>query len=175
MSFYSERCRLFIPGNLTALMAYHAVVPFHHACRPCEEMRPPKKTPHPIGVDALSSELVIHSPPLLLLLACCIHNLGFSVPNGVRHSVPCLPTSLPLLTHGDYVHRQPVFDAVLSKVDVGSILRSTVGSAQNTGGEQCAISVALLICSAVRELKRSIELQRLGISSINHTNSFSTW
>ncbi|RZS04527.1 hypothetical protein BHM03_00034871 [Ensete ventricosum] len=34
-SFYSECCRLFVPGNLTALMAYHVVVPFHHACRPC--------------------------------------------------------------------------------------------------------------------------------------------
>ncbi|RZS17299.1 hypothetical protein BHM03_00049428 [Ensete ventricosum] len=35
LSFYSECCRSFIPGNLTALMAYHAVVPFHHARRPC--------------------------------------------------------------------------------------------------------------------------------------------
>ncbi|RZR84032.1 hypothetical protein BHM03_00010778 [Ensete ventricosum] len=34
-SFYSECCRLFVPGNLTALMAYHAVIPFHHVCRPC--------------------------------------------------------------------------------------------------------------------------------------------
>ncbi|RRT31880.1 hypothetical protein B296_00054792 [Ensete ventricosum] len=35
MGFYSERCRLFVPGNLTTLIAYHVVVPFHHACRPC--------------------------------------------------------------------------------------------------------------------------------------------
>ncbi|RZS28016.1 hypothetical protein BHM03_00061566, partial [Ensete ventricosum] len=34
-SFYSECCRPFVPGNLTALIAYHAVVPFHHARRPC--------------------------------------------------------------------------------------------------------------------------------------------
>ncbi|RZR75501.1 hypothetical protein BHM03_00059525 [Ensete ventricosum] len=34
-SFYSECCRSFIPGNLTALMAYHVVIPFHHARRLC--------------------------------------------------------------------------------------------------------------------------------------------
>ncbi|RWW21363.1 hypothetical protein GW17_00014485, partial [Ensete ventricosum] len=34
-SFYSECCRSFVPGNLTAFMAYHVVVPFHHARRPC--------------------------------------------------------------------------------------------------------------------------------------------
>ncbi|RRT34628.1 hypothetical protein B296_00046851 [Ensete ventricosum] len=34
-NFYSECCRLFVPGNLTALMAYHVNVPFHHVCRPC--------------------------------------------------------------------------------------------------------------------------------------------
>ncbi|RRT51315.1 hypothetical protein B296_00033095 [Ensete ventricosum] len=34
-SFYSECCRSFVPGNLTVLMAYHVVVPFHHARRPC--------------------------------------------------------------------------------------------------------------------------------------------
>ncbi|RZR71268.1 hypothetical protein BHM03_00004269 [Ensete ventricosum] len=37
-NFYSECCRLFVPGNLTALMAYHVVVPFHHVCRPCGEV-----------------------------------------------------------------------------------------------------------------------------------------
>ncbi|RWW51194.1 hypothetical protein BHE74_00042486 [Ensete ventricosum] len=35
-SFCSECCRSFVPGNLTTFMAYHAIVPFHHACRPCE-------------------------------------------------------------------------------------------------------------------------------------------
>ncbi|RWV90981.1 hypothetical protein BHE74_00038569 [Ensete ventricosum] len=35
MSLYSECCRSSVPGNLTALMAYHVVVPFHHARRPC--------------------------------------------------------------------------------------------------------------------------------------------
>ncbi|RZS12168.1 hypothetical protein BHM03_00043573, partial [Ensete ventricosum] len=34
-SFYSECCRSFVPGNLTAFMVYHVVVPFHHTCRPC--------------------------------------------------------------------------------------------------------------------------------------------
>ncbi|RWW35484.1 hypothetical protein BHE74_00059582 [Ensete ventricosum] len=36
-NFYSECRRSFVPGNLTALMAYHAVVPFHHARRHCDE------------------------------------------------------------------------------------------------------------------------------------------
>ncbi|RWW76024.1 hypothetical protein BHE74_00015914 [Ensete ventricosum] len=35
VSLYSECCRSFVPGNFTALMAYHVVVPFHHARRPC--------------------------------------------------------------------------------------------------------------------------------------------
>ncbi|RRT68226.1 hypothetical protein B296_00001700 [Ensete ventricosum] len=35
-SFYSECCRSFVPGNLTVLMAYHTVVPFHHVRRSCE-------------------------------------------------------------------------------------------------------------------------------------------
>ncbi|RZS03562.1 hypothetical protein BHM03_00033752 [Ensete ventricosum] len=30
MSLYSGCYRSFVPGNLTALMAYHAVIPFHH-------------------------------------------------------------------------------------------------------------------------------------------------
>ncbi|RWV78125.1 hypothetical protein GW17_00060959 [Ensete ventricosum] len=44
-SFYSECCRSFVPGNLTAFIAYYAVIPFHHACRPCgrlyDHWRPP--------------------------------------------------------------------------------------------------------------------------------------
>ncbi|RWW70667.1 hypothetical protein BHE74_00021644 [Ensete ventricosum] len=36
MSFYSECCRSFVPGNFTTFMAYHAVVPLHHACHPCD-------------------------------------------------------------------------------------------------------------------------------------------
>ncbi|RZS29030.1 hypothetical protein BHM03_00062696, partial [Ensete ventricosum] len=36
-NFYSECRRSFVPGNLTALMAYHAIVPFHHARRHCDE------------------------------------------------------------------------------------------------------------------------------------------
>ncbi|RWW82222.1 hypothetical protein BHE74_00009324 [Ensete ventricosum] len=35
MSLYSGCCRSFVPGNLVALMAYHAVVHLHHARRPC--------------------------------------------------------------------------------------------------------------------------------------------
>ncbi|RZS17317.1 hypothetical protein BHM03_00049443 [Ensete ventricosum] len=35
-SFYSECCRSFVPDNLTAFMAYHIIVPFRHACHPCE-------------------------------------------------------------------------------------------------------------------------------------------
>ncbi|RRT46675.1 hypothetical protein B296_00051441, partial [Ensete ventricosum] len=50
-SFYSECCRSFVPGNLTAFIAYHAVVPFHHACRPCgrlyDHWRPPYL--YPVG------------------------------------------------------------------------------------------------------------------------------
>ncbi|RZR88298.1 hypothetical protein BHM03_00015853 [Ensete ventricosum] len=34
-SLYSGCCRSSVPGNLVALMAYHATVPFHHARRPC--------------------------------------------------------------------------------------------------------------------------------------------
>ncbi|RZR94726.1 hypothetical protein BHM03_00023474 [Ensete ventricosum] len=37
MSFYSGCCRLYVPDNLTAFMAYHVVVPFHHVCCPCGE------------------------------------------------------------------------------------------------------------------------------------------
>ncbi|RZS04448.1 hypothetical protein BHM03_00034784 [Ensete ventricosum] len=40
MSFYSECCRSFVPGNLTAFMVDHVVVPFHHACRPYGEACP---------------------------------------------------------------------------------------------------------------------------------------
>ncbi|RZS22713.1 hypothetical protein BHM03_00055526 [Ensete ventricosum] len=36
-SFYSGCCRSFVPDNLTAFMAYHVVVPSHHACYPCNE------------------------------------------------------------------------------------------------------------------------------------------
>ncbi|RZS14105.1 hypothetical protein BHM03_00045764 [Ensete ventricosum] len=36
-SFYSECCRPFVPGNFTALMANHAVIPFHHSRHPCSE------------------------------------------------------------------------------------------------------------------------------------------
>ncbi|RZR73681.1 hypothetical protein BHM03_00026944 [Ensete ventricosum] len=50
-SFYSECCRSFVPGNLTAFMAYHIIVPFHHARRPCgrlyDHWRPPYL--HPAG------------------------------------------------------------------------------------------------------------------------------
>ncbi|RZS08830.1 hypothetical protein BHM03_00039856 [Ensete ventricosum] len=34
-SLYSECCRSSVPDNLTTLVAYHVVVPFHHARRPC--------------------------------------------------------------------------------------------------------------------------------------------
>ncbi|RZR98177.1 hypothetical protein BHM03_00027502 [Ensete ventricosum] len=34
-SFYSECCRPFVLGNLTAFMVYHVVVLFHHVHRPC--------------------------------------------------------------------------------------------------------------------------------------------
>ncbi|RRT37836.1 hypothetical protein B296_00055504, partial [Ensete ventricosum] len=34
-AFYSECCRSFVPGNLTAFMVDHVVVPFHHVCRSC--------------------------------------------------------------------------------------------------------------------------------------------
>ncbi|RRT39716.1 hypothetical protein B296_00050916 [Ensete ventricosum] len=44
-SFYSKCCRSFVPGNLTAFMVDHVVVPFHHARRPCgrlyDHWRPP--------------------------------------------------------------------------------------------------------------------------------------
>ncbi|RZR82840.1 hypothetical protein BHM03_00009368 [Ensete ventricosum] len=36
-SFYSECYRSFVPDNLTALKAYHVVVPFHHALGACYE------------------------------------------------------------------------------------------------------------------------------------------
>ncbi|RWW15377.1 hypothetical protein GW17_00020789 [Ensete ventricosum] len=51
MSFYSGCCRLYVLDNLTAFMAYHVVVPFHHACCPCgrlyDHWRPPYL--HPAG------------------------------------------------------------------------------------------------------------------------------
>ncbi|RWV92924.1 hypothetical protein GW17_00044655 [Ensete ventricosum] len=34
-SLYNECCRSSVPSNFTALMTYHIIVPFHHACRPC--------------------------------------------------------------------------------------------------------------------------------------------
>ncbi|RWV88966.1 hypothetical protein GW17_00048910 [Ensete ventricosum] len=36
-SFYSGCYRSFVPDNLTAFMTYHAAVPSHHACYPCNE------------------------------------------------------------------------------------------------------------------------------------------
>ncbi|RZR75329.1 hypothetical protein BHM03_00054797 [Ensete ventricosum] len=36
-SFYSGCCRSFVPDNLTAFIVYHATVPSHHACCPCNE------------------------------------------------------------------------------------------------------------------------------------------
>ncbi|RWW39840.1 hypothetical protein BHE74_00054794, partial [Ensete ventricosum] len=35
-SLYSGCCRSSVPGNLAALVAYHAIIYFHHARRPCE-------------------------------------------------------------------------------------------------------------------------------------------
>ncbi|RWW58637.1 hypothetical protein BHE74_00034487, partial [Ensete ventricosum] len=64
ISLYSECCRSSVPGNLTALMAYHVIVPFHHAHRPCgrsyDRWRPPylHPTSFPRRVDHISGSVV---------------------------------------------------------------------------------------------------------------------
>ncbi|RWW82096.1 hypothetical protein BHE74_00009469 [Ensete ventricosum] len=58
-SFYNEYCRLFVPDNLTTFMAYHIIVPFHHAYRPCRAYPTEQELGNlnSAGVDSTEQEL----------------------------------------------------------------------------------------------------------------------
>ncbi|RWV84211.1 hypothetical protein BHE74_00050610 [Ensete ventricosum] len=66
MSLYSGCCRSSIPGNLAALVAYHVIVPFHHA-RPCaHRQKPSLLNPHIPGDRPMPQSMV--EKPLSRLL-----------------------------------------------------------------------------------------------------------
>ncbi|RWV76948.1 hypothetical protein GW17_00062298 [Ensete ventricosum] len=71
-SLYSGCCRSSVPGNLAALVAYHVVIHFHHARRPCVRHDFTSK-----GVDLTCVRSVVRplAPPYLRP-TCFPHRVG---------------------------------------------------------------------------------------------------